>query len=105
LADLGEGEASLLQFSTFATPNYSAGTGVFEQADAPASSKLDAAADEVLASVVNGSRTTTKIKVNEVRHELFAETDLEDDLLDALANDVSGRQKRSDLDEIFGDST
>ena len=103
LADLGEGEASLLQFSTFAMPNYSVGTSVFEQADAPASSKLDAAADEVLASVVNGSRAT--IKINEVRHELFAETDLEDDLLDALANDVSGRQKHSDLDEIFGDLT
>jgi hypothetical protein len=99
LADLGEGEASLFQFSAFAMPDYSVGTGGFEHADATASSERDAANDEVLASVVNDGA----ISINEVRDELFAETDLEDDLLDALANDVSSHRRLSDLDDIFGE--
>ncbi len=62
----------------------------------------DAEADTLLVPAVQQSGQGGSL-ADTARNELFASAELDEDLFDSLAHDVSNRQSRSELDDVFGD--
>jgi len=63
----------------------------------------EGATDELFVRATTPARETTGNLMDSAHDELFSDAGLEEDLFDALAKDVSNRQKKSDLDDVFGE--